>query len=173
METTSGYIKFYPTSSPMQSSSLSRAASQSLSALMTQGLSTVPLSLFCLYPLFSSILFNSFIVRKTIIWHKSHLPFLEITLQRLTLKVLLSLPSPPCHPLSTLFFSFVFVLFVLHISYFFSGSEKETVPCIFTLRVVDTGIGMNDKEQGRIFKRFSQANNRTSKVCQRERGGRG
>ena len=138
-----------------------------------------PLSLFCLFPLFSSILFNSSIVRKTIIWHRSHLPFLQITLERLTLKVLLCpllppSPSPSSHPLPTLFFSFVFVLFVLHISYSSSGSEKVTVPCIFTLQVVDTGIGMNDKEQGRIFKRFSQANNRTSKVCQREReeGGR-
>ena len=52
-----------------------------------------------------------------------------------------------------------------------AGSEKETAPCIFTISVADTGIGMSAQEQARIFKRFSQANNRTSKVCQRDREG--
>jgi len=47
--------------------------------------------------------------------------------------------------------------------------DKETIPCVFTIHVVDTGIGMNEKEQARIFQRFSQANNRTSK----EYGGSG
>lgn len=33
------------------------------------------------------------------------------------------------------------------------------------LQVEDTGIGMSQEEQNRLFKRFSQANSRTSQVC--------
>ena len=66
-------------------------------------------------------------------------------------------------------FLFYSLWFFVSFANIFSGVEKETTPCIFTMCVADTGIGMNAKEQARIFTRFSQANNRTSKVCHRDR----
>lgn len=42
---------------------------------------------------------------------------------------------------------------------------RENTPCLLTILIHDTGIGMSQEEQARIFKRFSQANNRTSHVC--------
>jgi hypothetical protein len=41
---------------------------------------------------------------------------------------------------------------------------KSAQPCLLTVVVKDTGIGMNEVEQARIFKRFSQANSHTSIV---------
>ena len=43
--------------------------------------------------------------------------------------------------------------------------NQEFVDCVLALKVQDTGIGMSDEEQARLFKRFSQANNRTAQVC--------
>jgi signal transduction histidine kinase len=42
--------------------------------------------------------------------------------------------------------------------------KKKSTPCVVTVVVQDTGIGMTHEEQARLFKRFSQANNRTAKV---------
>ena len=42
--------------------------------------------------------------------------------------------------------------------------NQECVDCTLMLKVQDTGIGMSDEEQARLFKRFSQANNRTAHV---------
>jgi hypothetical protein len=44
------------------------------------------------------------------------------------------------------------------------GGGGHPIPCFLTITVQDSGIGMNVDEQARIFKRFSQANTRTSKV---------
>ena len=96
--------------------------------------SPLSLSLFCLFPLFPSILVNLFIVKKTITWHKTRLPFLEITLDGLPLKVLLSFPlplplpppPPPPHPLYFVFFFFdMFWLFSFHIFLTFFQDPKK------------------------------------------------
>ena len=45
--------------------------------------------------------------------------------------------------------------------------EVNGVPvqdCYLKVKIEDSGIGMTEEEQARIFTRFSQANNRTSKV---------
>lgn len=44
-------------------------------------------------------------------------------------------------------------------------NDNNFMACTLRVTLRDTGIGMTPEEQARIFKRFSQANNRTSRVC--------
>lgn len=45
-----------------------------------------------------------------------------------------------------------------------NATSQEMKSCYLKFKVEDTGIGLTPEEQARIFTRFSQANNRTSKV---------
>ena len=78
--------------------------------------------------------------------------------QSITLSPPSSLPSSPTYPIPNI------THVGNHTSPDLAPPTRESVDCMLTLGIQDSGIGMSMEEQARIFKRFSQANNRTAQV---------